>query len=340
MLLRVSSPPSQPSSRGAARSRTAALVVAGTVSVLVLGLAALVAVRLVPGGELTTSPSAQASRPSAAGAPDSAPRTGTTSPAAGPAATAQPGQGPSAAKPVTGLATNSLYAVTLPAGTGRCDLEVRSPRPPLKNSRLAPYLRTVVACLVRVFREPLAQVGFTLQAPKVKTYHGSTASPCGKLRSSGPPAFYCALNRTIYWPTTSDNSQEAYTFARLGYVALTAHEFGHHLQTEVGMADEFLRRYTDADRRERYRLSRRLELQAQCFEGVFLRHVQTTVALAEQDREELAEWHSFTGDEDPPKSRRPDHGSSRAQIFWLRRGLDTQDLGRCNTWSAPRNRVR
>ena len=51
-------------------------------------------------------------------------------------------------------------------------------------------------------------------------------------------------------------------------------------------------------------------------------------------------WHSYTGDEDPPSSRRPDHGSSAAQIRWLERGLDSQDFGRCNTWVARKSAVR
>lgn len=57
-------------------------------------------------------------------------------------------------------------------------------------------------------------------------------------------------------------------------------------------------------------------------------------------RAELRRWHSFTGDEDPPASRRPDHGTSRAQVGWLERGLDSGDLGRCNTRPADSSAVR
>lgn len=339
-------PGTEPPAPARARRRTGAWVAAGTVSLVLLGLVALVGVRAMQEPEMAGAPSrGTASTPASGPAASSArsPRPSATRPSSAPAAPKPKVKvkAPAPAAPrSTGLRDNSLYAVDLAAGAGRCDLRVRPAKPPLPNSRLGPYLRTVVDCLVGVFREPLKQVGIPLSTPKVKTFKKSISTPCGKLDREGSPAYYCPVSQTIYWPTRSDDGREAYTFARLGYVGLTAHEFGHHLQTVSGIAEDYLERYDDAGRRERYLLSRRLELQAQCFEGLFLRHAERAVRLTRRDREELAEWHSFTGDEDPPSSRRPDHGSSRAQIFWLRRGLAGADFGRCNTWSAPKRLVR
>ncbi|MFP5283238.1 MAG: neutral zinc metallopeptidase [Actinomycetes bacterium] len=339
--------PSRPPRRSGS---LAVLVLAGTAAVLVLALAAVIAVRVLQQADLAAPPpgaAASSSRParSALADPDAS---GSPSPAATPrrpdTLPTAPRPGTSAAPqrpmPKTGLTDNSLYAVDLASGAGRCDVQVRRPKPPLKNSRLEPYLRTVVDCLVRVFRGPLADAGFRLSTPQVKTYARSIETPCGRLGSKGPPAFYCPLTRTIYWPVRSDDGQEAYTFARLGYIALAAHEFGHHLQAVTGIALGYGSRYTRAGEQERYRLSRRLELQAQCFEGVFLRHTDRVLGLSGEDRHEFEVWHSFTGDEDPPDDRNPDHGSSRAQLYWLERGLDGADFGRCDTWSAPRSRVR
>jgi hypothetical protein len=239
--------------------------------------------------------------------------------------------------PRTGLKSNSLYDIDL-SGSGSCKAKVRRPDPPLKNSALAPYLRTIVACLMDTFRAPLARQGFTLRTPKVKTYKGSIKTPCGRVGSSSNPAFYCA--RTIYWPVASDDGREAYTLARLGYVGLAAHEFGHHLQSTTGMLYEYGVSYADASRSGRLTLSRRLELQAQCFEGVFLAHNRKALGISSQDRREIRQWHSFTGDEDPPSSRQPDHGTSKAQLGWLDKGLDGADFGRCNTWSASKKAVK
>ena len=72
---------------------------------------------------------------------------------------------------------------------------------------------------------------------------------------------------------------------------------------------------------------------------MLLQTVARSIRLTAADREELRMWHSYTGDEDPPSGRRPDHGSSTAQIRWLDRGLDSQDFGRCDTWSVRTSAV-
>ena len=324
------------------RSRLPRLVGTAAAAVLVVLLVSQ-AVDFLKGGS-DTNPAGSS------GSPSRTPRAATTppspnAPAGGRAtaspttATPRPRQRP--AEPNRTLTENSLYGIDLDGARVSCGIRVRSPRPALRNADLAPYTRSLLNCMVKVFGKPLAAKGFTVTAPKVKVYRTSIKSPCGRFDQKGAPAYYCSANRTIYWPATRDDGREAYTFARLGYVALTAHEFGHHLQAETGMVNVYGQLYgATKSRSERYLLSRRLELQAQCFEGVFLQTVARSIRLNEVDRDELRAWHSYTGDEDPPSSRRPDHGSSAAQIRWLERGLDSQDFSRCNTWKARRSAVR
>jgi uncharacterized protein len=286
---------------------------------------------VVAGGAAT---SAGPSRPASASPTVHPPPT-----AGAPSATPRPK--PRADPPRRGLARNSLYAVDLDGTRVTCGIDVRPAKPPLRNTELAPYLRSLVKCLVKVHRKPLAARGFTVTEPKIKVYRSKVNAPCGRFDQKGAPAYYCSVDQTIYWPATRDDGREAYTFARLGYAALLAHEFGHHLQAVTGMVTAYAGLYASADtRRERYVLSRRLELQAQCFEGVFLATVAGSIGLSAADREELRAWHGFTGDEDPPKNRKPDHGTSAAQIRWLFRGLESQDFGRCRTWTAPKSQVR
>ncbi|GAB3744708.1 hypothetical protein GCM10028864_13190 [Microlunatus parietis] len=235
---------------------------------------------------------------------------------------------------------NALYDLELERGDGDCDIEVRRPKPPLKDSRLKPYLEDVVDCMVKLYRKPLDKIGFDLSTPKIKTYGGTVRSPCGRLDQNGSPAYYCSADKTIYWPETSDDDREAYTFARLGYVGLLAHEFGHHLQAEAGMFREYSYAWAEASNAKQLELSRRLELQAQCFEGVFLSYASDSIDFSADDLYEIREWHSYTGDEDPPESRIADHGTSRAQIRWLERGYDSTDFGRCNTWKASTKSVK
>jgi len=259
-----------------------------------------------------------------------------------PSPTARPTTTPTK-KPFTpnrSLTKNTLYTIDLGKKRVSCDIDVRSPKPPLRNSSLAAYLRTLTKCMDKAFSKPLAAKGFALSTPKVKVYKKSIKSPCGRFNQNGAPAYYCSANQTIYWPATRDDGNEAYTFARLGYVGLAAHEFGHHLQATTGLSAGYAQKYYAADgSKDRYRLSRRLELQAQCFEGVFLAMAAQTIDLSENDRYQMRIWHGFTGDEDPPSSRKPDHGSSAAQIRWLNRGLEDRDFGRCNTWKASKASV-
>ena len=283
----------------------------------------------------SVSPSPSASPTAATPAPSTSPTAAPQEPL--PTASAPPSTAPG---PDRSLRTNALYGVDLDRASVDCGLKVRRPKPALADKKLQPYLTEVVGCLTQVFKAPLAARGFTLVEPTVKTYHRRVESPCGTFGQSGSPAYYCSTTRTIYWPDTVDDGREAYTFARLGYVGLTAHEFGHHLQATTGMLSAYAAAYDDASKKERFVLSRRLELQAQCFEGVFLHATSADLDLSAKDSKELKAWHSYTGDEDPPKDRKPDHGSSKAQWEWLDRGIDSGAFADCNTWTASAASVR
>jgi uncharacterized protein len=263
------------------------------------------------------------------------------SPSSVPVATPKSGHGQNDRGNNTSLAKNSIYAVDLGNAQVSCKIKVRSPKPPLRDKNLGSYGKRLVNCLVKAFGKPLAADGIELSTPKIKAYRKTIKTPCGRFGQRDAPAYYCSVTRTIYWPVAGDDANEAYTFARLGYIGLVAHEFGHHLQAESGMLREYGQRvYSTKSRNKRYLLSRRLELQAQCFEGIFLATATRSIRLSSHDRYQLRVWHTYTGDEDPPAGRKPDHGSSAAQIRWLSRGMNSADFGRCNTWKASKKSVK
>jgi hypothetical protein len=309
-------------------------------ALLVLGLTISVVVlagcQATSNGEIPGLQPSQAPKTAATANPTSVP-----SPSEPVATRSGSSTGSTPTRPNKSLAKNTIYAIDLGDSGVLCKVKVRSPKPPLKDDNLASYGKRLVRCLMKAFAKPLAAYGIELSPPKVKAYRKTIKTPCGRFNQRGAPAYYCSATRTIYWPVTADDSSEAYTFARLGYVGLVAHEFGHHLQAESGMLREYaLRAYRAKKRSERHLLSRRLELQALCFEGVFLAAAARSLELSSDDRYQLRIWHSYTGDEDPPSSRKPDHGSSAAQIRWLNRGLDSADFGRCNTWKASKKSVK
>ena len=251
---------------------------------------------VIPGLQPPQAHRAAATEPAATASPTAAP-----SPSE-PASTAGSSTGGTTTRLNRSLAKNSIYAVDLGDTRVSCKVKVRSPKPPLKDANLASYGKRLVGCLVKAFAKPLAAYGIHLTAPKIKAYRNTIKTPCGRFGQKGAPAYYCSITRTIYWPVTGDDGAEAYTFARLGYVGLVAHEFGHHLQAASGMLSEYGQRsYETKSRGERYLLSRRLELQAQCFEGIFLAATARSIGLSSNDRYQLGVWHAYTGDEDPPE---------------------------------------
>ena len=344
MLSPVPLPPygSAPSQQNQASPQGAVSLIVGARVVLALGLAIGV---VALGGCYRSSgeiPGLQPPRAHRSESTVSAPASPTPVPSPSePASTAGSSTGRTPTRPNKSLAKNSIYAVDLGGTRVSCKVKIRSPKPPLKDDNLTAYGKKLVGCLVKAFAKPLAAHGITLTTPKVKAYRSAIKTPCGQFAQQRAPAYYCSATRTIYWPVSGDDGAEAYTYARLGYVGLVAHEFGHHVQAASGMLREYGQRaYVAKSSRERYLLSRRLELQAQCFEGIFLAAAAQSIGLSSDDRYQLRVWHAYTGDEDPPENRKPDHGSSAAQIRWLNRGLDSADFGRCNTWKASKKSVK
>jgi len=84
---------------------------------------------------------------------------------------------------------------------------------------------------MKSFAKPLAARGIELSTPRVKAYRRTIKTPCGRFSQRDAPAYYCSATRTIYWPVSADDGNEAYTFARLGYLGLVAHEFLQLLET-------------------------------------------------------------------------------------------------------------
>ena len=175
---------------------------------MVLGLTILVLVLAgchSTGGEIPGLQPPRAHRTASAGSP---------SPTAVPSPSEQAGT-PGSSTGQTGtrlnrsLAKNSIYAIDLGGTRVSCKVKVRSPQPPLTDANLASYGKKLVGCLVSAFAKPLAAHGIELTTPKIKVYRSTIKTPCGRFGQKGPPAYYCSISRTIYWPATGDDGTEA-----------------------------------------------------------------------------------------------------------------------------------
>ena len=185
------------------------------------------------------------------------------------------------------------------------------------------------------------QAGETFRQPALMFYDRNGQSGCGAAQSAMGP-FYCPSDQTIYLdPSFFDELQQKYgasgDFAQ-DYVI--AHEFGHHIQELLGTSDQVQQEMQRSSPAQANALSVRLELQADCFAGVW--------AGLNRDRmdpgdlqEGLTAAHAI-GDDTLQKEAQgrvvPDsftHGTSAERMAWLKRGVTTADPSKCDTFSGP-----
>jgi hypothetical protein len=187
--------------------------------------------------------------------------------------------------------------------------------------------------------ELLRAEGETYTPPTLVFYPGSGRSGCGAAQSAMGP-FYCPTDRRIYLDT-SFFDELANRFGAKGDFAqdyVIAHEFGHHIQNLLGTSDQVEQQMARAGRTEGNRLSVKLELQADCYAGVW--------AAANRDRldpgdltEGMTAAHAIGDDTLQQESQgrvMPDsftHGTAAQRAAWLKRGIDTGDPAQCDTFN-------
>ncbi|WP_043362865.1 neutral zinc metallopeptidase [Belnapia sp. F-4-1] len=205
------------------------------------------------------------------------------------------------------------------------------------------FVAQVLATTEDVWTEAFRRGGNTYQPPNLVLFSGVTQSGCGTAQTATGP-FYCPLDQKVYLDTAFFREMERRLgapgdFAR-AYVI--AHEVGHHVQNQIGV----LRR-VEAERRgmgeaESNALQVRVELQADCFAGVWANRTQQTRRVLEQgDIEEGLNAAAAVGDDRLQRRSRgvvvPEsftHGSSAQRMQWFRRGLEAGDPRACDTFAG------
>ena len=178
--------------------------------------------------------------------------------------------------------------------------------------------------------------------PTLVLFSDSTDTACGYGQSAMGP-FYCPADQNVYIDLAFYGDMERKLggggdFA-LGYVL--AHEVGHHVQNELGIAQEVRRQQSGATKAQANRLSVMMELQADCFAGVWGRYMEEQGILESGDLEEALNTASAIGDDRLQRQSMgrvvPDsftHGTSAQRLRWFRRGFDSGDPGQCNTFKG------
>lgn len=237
----------------------------------------------------------------------------------------------------TALENNPLYRQKV-ASPVRCDMD----NPDLlaaSDAVLKAHFEAQMACLMRVWGPAFdATNTWRLYRPTVTIYSDKVTTPCG---SNIPVnAFYCPVNQQVYYsrqlPKVVSDLQKPMT---ADYVL--AHEFGHVIQGRSGIvASSSIAQRQATSKTEAYQISRRSELQADCFSGMWLKSVAQSRGMTQQNLNDILSAMASGGDDALNGKQEGDHGQAASRRYWGQMGLSTEDIGRCNTWTAGRELVR
>jgi hypothetical protein len=184
--------------------------------------------------------------------------------------------------------------------------------------------------------------GSRYEPPKLVFFHRTVQSACGMASAAAGP-FYCPGDRRLYLDTAF--FQELHNrFGAPGDFAqayVIAHEVGHHVQNLLGTMQQFDAQSRRMDTRSRNDMSVRLELQADCYAGVWGFFAQKRNLLESGDLEEGLRAAAAVGDDQIQKRTQgyavPEsftHGSAQQRMRWFKVGFDSGDLRKCNTFDA------
>ena len=204
------------------------------------------------------------------------------------------------------------------------------------------FVATVLADTEDVWRELFRQAGGQYQDPKLRIFRYATATACGQGESAMGP-FYCPADHKVYidlafYDTLRDRLGAPGDFAQ-AYVI--AHEVGHHVQNLLGTSAQLDAARGRVSKAQYNALSVRLELQADCFAGVWAHHAQRSRQIIEAgDIEEALNAASQIGDDTLQRKGHgqvvPEsftHGTSQQRMTWFKRGLDGGQIDQCNTFN-------
>jgi predicted metalloprotease len=208
------------------------------------------------------------------------------------------------------------------------------------DDQLKSHFESLMECLVRVWQPPLAKAGFVIVRPTVTIYGKDITTKCGK---EGVNAFYCAGDQQVYFSDQLPDFVAIVKQDKWAADVVMAHEFGHELQARTAiLISAHALGQNSGDDATNLQMSRRLETQADCFSGMFIRAVSLSLGVQQSDLDSIENTYVAVGDDtltgNPDKVG--DHGLARSRKYWGTTGLGTSDVGKCNTFAAGSALVR
>lgn len=210
------------------------------------------------------------------------------------------------------------------------------------DQQAAKFTRVVLADTEDTWGEIFQKMGKTYQPPKLVMYRNATRTGCGTGQSVMGP-FYCPADKTVYidlsfYDEMKNKLGAGGDFAQ-GYVI--AHEVGHHVQNLLGIESKVRQQMQQGSQTDANHLSVKLELQADCFAGVWGHSMQQKEVLETGDLQEALNAAQAIGDDKLQQQSQgrvvPDsftHGTSQQRYTWFKRGFDSGEPSQCNTFAG------
>ena len=209
------------------------------------------------------------------------------------------------------------------------------------NDAQSQFLRVVLADTEDVWSRVLSNY----REPTMVLFSGRVNSACGTASAAVGP-FYCPGDAKLYLDTEffGELSRRLGAPGDFAQAYVIAHEVGHHIQRETGVLTEVQRLKSRAREAEANALQVRVELQADCYAGVWAGRTEAAKQVLEQgDLDEAMRAAAAVGDDSLQRQAtgtvRPEtftHGTSEQRQRWFRTGFETQDPEACDTFAANR----
>lgn len=237
---------------------------------------------------------------------------------------------------ILNLAANTPQVQTAPP------VAARKPPP---DDTLARFVAKVLASTETTWDAVFREGGARYQYPRLVLFSGTTPTACGTGQSAMGP-FYCPADSKVYIDLAfyRDLKQRFRAPGEFAQAYVIAHEVGHHVQNLLGISEKVQRAQQNTSMARANALSVRLELQADCFAGVWANRADAARQIIEPGEiEQALNAASAIGDDRLQQQTQgrivPEsftHGTSEQRMRWFKRGIDTGDVRQCDTFKSPK----
>lgn len=228
---------------------------------------------------------------------------------------------------------------SVPGGGGQVTQSDQAPA----DDEMTQFVATVLAETEDTWSGIFKSQGETYSEPKLVLFDGSVSSACGYASAASGP-FYCPNDQKVFLDTSFFNQLDQ-QFGAAGDFAqayVIAHEVGHHVQNLIGVLPKFNQMRQQMSQEDANRMSMRVELQADCFAGVWGHFTQQKGLLEQGDAEEAFNAAKQIGDDTLQKRTQGyvvpesfNHGTSEQRQKWFAAGFKSGKLSDCDTFNNP-----